>query len=316
MSGLLLIDKNPGLTSHDVVARARRILATRKVGHAGTLDPLATGLLILGIGSSTRLLTYLVGLDKAYDATIRLGYATTTDDSHGRVTTTATRSAITAMTPERIAAGVADLTGHIRQVPSTVSAIKVDGTRAYARARAGEDIVLPARPVTIRAFEIRDVRRLTAEMANPVIDVDAHVECSSGTYVRALARDLGTSLGIGGHVTALRRTRIGPFRVGTARDIDHGDLASALVSPAHAASHVFRQLTLTDRQADDLGHGKRVRLGDNFAPVDLTPGSRATQSVSNDASGERLAALAPDGRLIGLVTVHGNDAVVDVNFPQ
>src|SRR5919107_1010880 len=191
-SGLVVVDKPAGLTSHDVVARLRRILRTRKVGHAGTLDPMATGVLVCGVGRGTKLLGPLALDSKAYTATIRLGAATTTDDAEGEIVTTADTSAVT---DEVIAAGIAGLTGPILQVPSSVSAIKIDGKRAYARVRAGEQVDLPPRPVTVSAFSL---------LARRGPDVDVVVECSSGTYVRALARDLGAGLGVGGHLTALR----------------------------------------------------------------------------------------------------------------
>jgi tRNA pseudouridine55 synthase len=201
-SAILLVDKPGGMTSHDVVSRVRRLAGTRKVGHAGTLDPMATGLLILGIDSSTRLLTYLVGLDKEYFATIRLGFATTTDDREGeRVGAVADTTSITRA---QLDAAILPLTGRISQVPSSVSAIKVDGKRAYDRVREGEEVVLRSREVTVSAFDILEVRSG---------ELDVRVECSSGTYIRALARDLGASLGVGGHLTALRRTRVGPFGI-------------------------------------------------------------------------------------------------------
>jgi len=209
--GLLLVDKPGGLTSHDVVARVRRLAGTRKVGHAGTLDPMATGLLVLGIGRATRLLTYLVGADKCYEATIRLGQQTSTDDAEGEVTSSTAAS----FDVVEIEAEVAGLRGEIQQVPSAVSAIKVDGKRAYARVRAGEQVELAARAVTIDEFEIIAVRPARAG-GLPVTDVDVRVRCSSGTYIRALARDLGRALGAGGHLTALRRTSVGPFEVGEA----------------------------------------------------------------------------------------------------
>ena len=233
-AGVLLVDKPGGMTSHDVVARARRALGTRKIGHAGTLDPMATGLLILGVEGATRLLTFIVGLDKTYEATIRLGVATDTDDAEGVETARADAAALAAVTPERIAAGVAALTGRISQVPSTVSAIKVGGRRAYDLAREGAEVELKAREVTVSRFEVLAVRRSRPD----AIDLDVVVDCSSGTYIRALARDLGAALGVGGHLTALRRTRIGPFDVADAASVD--DLADApLASPAAVAAAVL-----------------------------------------------------------------------------
>src|SRR5690606_32602498 len=203
--GILVVDKPSGWTSHDVVARTRRLAATRKVGHAGTLDPMATGVLVLGINKGTRLLTFLVGCDKDYAATIRLGQSTNTDDAEGEVVSASGAGHLGAA---EVSAAVARLTGEIEQVPSTVSAIKVDGRRAYARARAGEDVTLAARPVTVSRFEVLD-RRAGDAGTVPVLDLDVAVTVSSGTYVRALARDLGTALGCGGHLTHLRRTRVG-----------------------------------------------------------------------------------------------------------
>ncbi|HHW84152.1 MAG TPA: tRNA pseudouridine(55) synthase TruB, partial [Actinomycetales bacterium] len=215
--GLLLVDKPGGLTSHDVVARTRRALGTKKVGHAGTLDPMATGLLVLGVGRATRLLTYLVGVDKEYRATIRLGQSTLTDDAEGEVTSA---PGATRVEDSRLDEGLAALTGAILQVPSAVSAIKVDGKRSYARVRAGEEVDLPPRPVTVHSISRSAPRPSTAEDGTHVTDVDVVVACSSGTYVRALARDLGASLGVGGHLTALRRTRVGPFRVEDSHPLD------------------------------------------------------------------------------------------------
>jgi len=211
VDGLLLVDKPQGWTSHDVVARCRRLLGTRKVGHSGTLDPMATGLLVLAAGKATRLLTYVTGHDKSYDATIRLGESTVTDDAEGEVTASADASGLT---DAAIRAAVVELVGDILQRPTAVSAIKVDGQRAYARVRAGEDVVLQARPVTVARFDVHEVRR-----TGTVVDVDVTVDVSSGTYVRALARDLGEALDVGGHLTALRRTRVGALSVDAAHDM-------------------------------------------------------------------------------------------------
>ncbi|HEY9521599.1 MAG TPA: tRNA pseudouridine(55) synthase TruB [Thermopolyspora sp.] len=289
-SGILLIDKPAGFTSHDVVARTRRLAGTRKVGHAGTLDPMATGLLILGLNSSTRLLTYLVGLDKEYLATIRLGSSTSTDDAEGEPTGSAHPDAVAAITDAALREQLAHLTGAIQQVPSSVSAIKVDGRRAYARVRAGEDFELPARPVTVFAFEALDQRRTSDHL-----DLDVRVACSSGTYVRALARDLGAALGVGGHLVALRRTRIGPFRVADAAALDDLDVTARLLDPAAVASALFPSVTLSPAQVVDLVHGKKI-------------------SVPDLAAGP-VAALAPDGRLVGLVTVLDGTAKPLANFP-
>ena len=284
--GILLLDKPQGPTSHDLVARTRRSLGTRKVGHAGTLDPMATGLLILGVDGSTRLLTYLVGLGKEYTATIRLGQATTTDDAEGELLAEADTSQVAIPAVENAVAG---LTGTISQVPSTFSAIKVEGRRSYDRARAGEEVQLAAREVTVSAFDVLATRR-----DGTVLDLDVRVNVSSGTYVRALARDLGAALGVGGHLTALRRTAVGPFGIDEAVSPDD-DLASALVAPADVARRLFPVAQLDDDQAVALAHGKRVPLEVADAPV--------------------VAAVAPGGRLAGLVIVQDGRARVLVNFP-
>ena len=249
--GILLVDKPQGVTSHDVVARSRRALGTRKIGHAGTLDPMATGLLVLGVGSATRLLTFMVGLDKTYEATIRLGVSTDSDDADGIETARADAAITGAVDDDRIAAAIADQTGEISQVPSRVSAIKVGGRRAYDLARAGEHVELKARTVTVSRFDLLATRR-----EGDVIDLDVIVDCTSGTYIRALARDIGEALGVGGHLTALRRTRIGPFAV---------DDATAEVTPetvllesADVAASVLGSIAVTADEARDLRHGKRL----------------------------------------------------------
>jgi tRNA pseudouridine55 synthase len=295
-SGILLLDKQGGWTSHDLVARTRRLAGTRKVGHAGTLDPMATGLMILGINSSTRLLTYLVGLDKEYLATIRLGAATVTDDREGDVVSTAPPGAVAALGVPEVERAIADLTGEIRQVPSSVSAIKVDGKRAYALAREGEEVELAARAVTVSAFEVRGYETVASEQGDH-LDLLVRVECSSGTYIRALARDLGAALGVGGHLTELRRTRVGPFSVRDAVPIDELDVAARLIPPAAAAGAIFGTLHLTHEEAVDLGHGKRIT------------------AVGETATGAPLAAVAPDGRLVGLVEFAGRVGRSIVNFP-
>lgn len=213
--GLLLVDKPPGCTSHDVVGRLRRVLHTRRIGHAGTLDPMATGLLVVAVERSTKLLGHLALTGKTYLATIRLGRSTTTDDKEGDTVDTAPVPAVDAVTQSAVLAGIAQLTGDIRQVPSAVSAIKVDGRRAYELVRAGEQVELAARPVTVSRFEVLGPLRRGAGL----IDLDVVVECTTGTYIRSLARDLGAGLGIGGHLTALRRTTVGPFSVADAIDV-------------------------------------------------------------------------------------------------
>jgi tRNA pseudouridine55 synthase len=295
-SGILLVDKPGGMTSHDVVSATRRLAGTRKVGHAGTLDPMATGLLVIGVNSSTRLLTFVVGLDKEYLATIRLGEATTTDDAEGEVVSSAAAGVVEALRDDEIDAQVARLTGDIEQTPSAVSAIKVDGKRAYALVREGFDVKLKARPVTVAEFEVLSRTPATSATGAAVLDLDVRVVCSSGTYIRALARDLGRSLDTGGHLVALRRTRIGPFSVDDAADL-RSVVADSLLPPSHAASALFPAMHLDDQQTTDLGHGKRLALGD-------TP----------DAAGP-VAAIAPDGRLVGLIGVSAGTAKILANFP-
>jgi len=285
-SGILLVDKPGGVTSHDVVSRARRALGTRKVGHAGTLDPMATGLLILGIDSSTRLLTYLVGLGKQYTATIRLGQSSTTDDAEGELSEPMDATAIARA---QLDTGIAALTGEIAQVPSTFSAIKVDGRRSYERARSGEEVALAARTVTVSRFEILRERR-----DPPFLDLDVVVDCSSGTYIRALARDLGATLGVGGHLIALRRTAVGPFAVTDAAQADAIE-PDAVREPAGVARQLFPSVRLSDEQVIDLTQGKKVTV--------------------ESADADVVAALAASGRLVGLVSVRGRIARVLVNFP-
>lgn len=286
--GILLVDKPGGITSHDVVSRARRALGTRKIGHAGTLDPMATGLLVLGVEGATRLLTYIVGADKTYEATILLGVATDSDDADGVETA---RADATEVTDEAIASGIADLTGEIEQVPSTVSAIKVAGRRAYDLARAGEQVELKARRVTVSRFEVRETRR-----GEGVVELDVVVDCTSGTYIRALARDLGRALGVGGHLTALRRTRIGSLDVAAAATVD--DIAEErLVNPATAASVVVGAIAVGADEARDLRHGKRI-----------DGGGRLTGSVA--------AAIDPDGQLVGIVEKRGAQLKSVMNMPE
>ncbi len=289
-SGILLIDKPQGLTSHDVVARVRRLAGTRKVGHAGTLDPMATGLLTIGVNSSTRLLTHLVGLDKEYVATIRLGAATTTDDAEGEIVEESSPERLGAITIEAIDDGIAGLTGRIEQVPSRFSAIKIDGRRAYDRARAGEDVVLPSRSVTVSEFVRLEVRRERG------LHLDVRVACSSGTYIRALARDLGSALGVGGHLTALRRTRVGPFRVERSTPLSELDPVAARLEPTAVARELFPVVDVTEAEVTYLAQGKRI------------PTDRA------DTAGP-VAAVGPDGRLVALVDVVGGALRVITGFP-
>ncbi len=291
--GLLVVDKPAGWTSHDVVAKVRGLAGTRKVGHAGTLDPMATGVLVLGVGRATRLLTYVVGADKEYTATVRLGVATTTDDAEGEPVARADASGVTRAAVE---AGAADLTGPIQQVPSAVSAIKVDGQRAYARVRAGEDVELAARPVTVERFDVHDVRAVPDPDGSgvPALDVDVTVVCSSGTYVRALARDLGRALGVGGHLTALRRTRVGGYPVAAARPLDAleawpADVPLDTLPLADAARATFPVRELTADEARALSYGQRV-------------------PATGSGAGVTVAALTPAGELAALLEDRGPHA--------
>ena len=280
--GILVVDKPAGWTSHDVVARARRLCATRKVGHAGTLDPMATGVLVLGVGRATRLLTFLVGCDKDYTATIRLGQATLTDDAEGEVTASAGAAGVER---DAVVSAAAALTGDIEQVPSAVSAIKVKGERAYARVRSGEAVELAARPVTVSRFAVGAVRAVEADGIR-LLDVDVEVSVSSGTYVRALARDLGAALGCGGHLTALRRTRVGGFGLEVAHPLAELEARQGEPMPvtplAEAARAAFVVRQLDEAQARTLGFGQRL-------PSEV-PG-RA----------EPVAAIGPDGTLVAML---------------
>jgi tRNA pseudouridine55 synthase len=295
-AGLLVVDKAPGWTSHDVVARVRRLAGTRKVGHAGTLDPMATGVLVLGIGSGTRLLTFLVGCDKAYSATIRLGQGTVTDDAEGEVTEALGATGLDLQMVDRAAES---LRGAIQQVPSSVSAIKVDGQRSYARVRGGEDVTLPPRPVVVHRFDLGPLRTARASDGTPVVDLDVEVEVSSGTYVRALARDLGSALGVGGHLVALRRTRVGAFTLDQAAPLlsdagDQLDVAAALIPLAQAARTHFPAYELDDEQASALSHGRTATVAAG------EPGLAAT--------------FAPSGALVAVVEIEDGHARPKVVF--
>ena len=263
--GLVIVDKPAGLTSHDVVGRMRRLARTRRVGHAGTLDPMATGVLVLGVDKATRLLHHLVLADKAYTATIRLGQATTTDDAEGELLSEASAAAVD---ESAVRTAVAALSGEIMQVPSSVSAIKVDGQRSYARVRAGEAVVLAARPVTVARFDLSALDRPEPDL----LDLEVLVECSSGTYVRALARDLGAALGTGGHLTALRRTRVGPFTLDQARTLeDLAVLADPVTLPLPDAVRIAMPVRdITDEQARELTFGRaldRVGITGTYAVI-------------------------------------------------
>ncbi|WP_091249768.1 tRNA pseudouridine(55) synthase TruB [Arthrobacter sp. ok909] len=294
LSGLVIVDKPQGWTSHDVVGRMRRIAGTRKVGHAGTLDPMATGVLVVGINKATRLLTYIVGTSKTYTATIRLGESTVTDDAEGEVTATRTTTGIT---EDAIHAGVAALTGEIQQVPSSVSAIKVNGERAYARVRSGEEVKLAARPVTIHRFEVHEIRRVRAgEAAGEAVDVDVTVECSSGTYIRALARDLGEALGVGGHLTALRRTQVGPYTLDQAHTLE--ELAETLdvLEMSDAARALMPNRELSEAETTEISFGRRIAAGTAAGTPDAATADKPA------------AAFAPDGTLVALLADAGSYA--------
>ncbi|WP_346115868.1 tRNA pseudouridine(55) synthase TruB [Micromonospora coerulea] len=249
--GLIVVDKPGGMTSHDVVARIRRLARTRRVGHGGTLDPMATGVLVIGVGRATRLLTYVIGAGKSYTATIRLGQATVTDDAEGDVIATTPAGTVT---DEAVHAALAALTGEIDQVPSAVSAIKINGERAYKRVREGESVELPARRVTISRLDVLSIRRGQAD----VVDVDVDVTCSSGTYIRAIARDAGLALGVGGHLTALRRTAVGGFTLAEAATLDELEQRAPEVVnlPLDAAAdRYFVRRDATPEEAKVLSHG-------------------------------------------------------------
>jgi tRNA pseudouridine55 synthase len=282
--GLVIVDKPAGQTSHDVVARIRRLAGTRRVGHAGTLDPMATGVLVIGVEKATRLLGHLALSEKEYAATIRLGQATDTDDADGEIIAETSAAGITR---EAIEAAAAALTGEIEQVPPGYSAIKVAGKRAYRLAREGAAPELAARKVTVSSFTVGAVR---AE--GSLVDADAVVTCSSGTYIRALARDLGAALGVGGHLTVLRRTRVGPYGIGQARTLEQLADSFDLIPLNQAAAVAFRQLHLTGDDARLVAHGRRL-------PASVLSGVPGSGPV---------AAFAPDGSLVALLTEEGGQA--------
>ena len=290
---LLLVDKGGGMTSHDVVARARRALSVRRIGHAGTLDPMATGLLVLGVGAATRLLGLVGGHDKTYEATLRLGQSTVTDDREGEVVTT---SSTGRLDDDAVRAALAAQTGSLAQVPSAVSAVKVAGRRAYDRVRAGETVELAPRSVTVHRLGVHRIHRPTPDL----IDVDITVACTAGTYIRAIARDAGAALGVGGHLTALRRTTSGPFSVDRAAPVAEaaqallGEGGPGVLPLAEAAAAAFPLRPLSAQEATAVGYGQRI------AAVGA-PGLHA--------------AIDPDGRLVALVEDAGNTARVTVGFP-
>ena len=276
-SGIVVVDKPAGMTSHDVVARLRRFFGTRKVGHAGTLDPMATGVLVAGIERGTKLLAHLVAEDKVYETTIRLGASTTTDDAEGAIVDKHDASGVT---DEAIRAEVTKLTGTIMQVPSKVSAIKIDGRRAHELVRAGEEVDIPAREVTIHAFDLGEIRR-----DGEFVDVDARVHCSSGTYIRSLGRDLGAALGVGGHLIALRRSRVGSFSLTDARTLEQlEDSAELSLNLDEALVRAWPVLDVTAEEYDALAMGKWLE-------------PRGLEGVH--------AAVGPDGRAVALVKEKG-----------
>ncbi|MGH3379125.1 MAG: tRNA pseudouridine(55) synthase TruB [Actinoallomurus sp.] len=277
MNGLVIVDKPAGWTSHDVVGKMRRLAGTRKVGHAGTLDPMATGVLVVGVDKATRLLGHLALTEKSYDAVIRLGQSTNTDDAEGEVTATASASDIT---EEALRTEVTRLTGSIEQIPPQVSAIKVDGRRAYKRVRDGEEVALKARKVTVYDFAIGDLR-----YDGDLLDVAATVTCSSGTYIRALARDLGTALGTGGHLSYLRRTRVGPYDLAQARTIEQLTEELTVLPLADAVSAAFPRLDVSEDDARKIAHGGRL------GATGLGPGP--------------IGVFGPDGTLLALMEEHG-----------
>ncbi|KAA8958344.1 tRNA pseudouridine(55) synthase TruB [Mycobacterium sp.] len=275
--GIIIVDKPGGLSSHDVVTRCRRIFATRKVGHAGTLDPMATGVLVIGIDRATKILGLITETAKSYAATIRLGQSTSTEDAQGELLHQVSAGHLT---EADIAGAISGLRGEIMQVPSAVSAVKVGGRRAYRLARAGRPVELAARPVRIDRFDVVSARR-----HGQFVDLDVEVDCSSGTYIRALARDLGDLLGVGGHLRALRRTRVGRFGLDLARTLDElAEQPELSLSLDQACLQMFPRRNLTADEVDAAAHGRA-----------LTP-------AGIDGI---YAASAPDGRVIALLRDEG-----------
>jgi tRNA pseudouridine55 synthase len=290
-AGVAVIDKPTGWTSHQVVAKVRRIAGTRKVGHAGTLDPMATGVLLIGIGRATRLLGHLALTDKAYAATIRLGLATVTDDAEGEVTE---KPGARGVTDDQVVSALERLRASTTQVPSSVSAIKINGVRSYAKVRSGQDVVLAPRPVIVDRLEVVARRDVQLE-AIAVVDLDVVVECSSGCYVRALARDLGIALGTGGHLTALRRTRVGPFMLDEAQTFDTNTSALTVLDMADVARRCFASVTLEPAQVIQVRDGRQLPQFD--LPANPT------------------ALLSPEGTLLALYRPRpGGGAIAEAVF--
>ena len=301
-SGVIVVDKPAGITSHDVVGRLRRVLGMRRVGHAGTLDPMATGVLVVGFGRATRLLTFLVGADKEYAATIRLGWSSDTDDVEGTLTQAVATERLMNIVDQEIVARMAEFTGEIQQVPSSVSAIKVNGRRAHQRVRSGEQVTLAARPVVVRRFEAVAIHRGPTE-----VDIDVMVSCSSGTYVRALARDLGAALGVGAHLVSLRRTRVGPFGIAdavsladlVAADPTSADLDRLVRTPAAAAGAFLPTWCPIGGVAQDVRHGRPVAWPDAVPAM--------TMAIVSSA-GELLAVAEPDAGRVRYLAVFAQAA--------
>lgn len=275
MNGFVLVDKAAGMTSHDVVAQARKKFGTKRIGHAGTLDPMATGVLVLGVGHATKLLQYIVDGKKSYEATIKLGVATRTDDREGDVISTADASAVT---EEQIRTGLQQYVGTIMQRPSSVSAIKIDGKRAYDRVRDGEEVEIPAREVTIESIALLDIRGC---------EVDITVICSAGTYIRAIARDLGEALGVGGHLTSLHRTFVSPFSISECHDLE----SAALISTAEAVARIMPTRSLSNEELIEIGFGRTIGASESDGVVAAlnTDGQFAALLENRVFAGRRLA---------------------------
>lgn len=286
--GILVVDKTVGPTSQQVVGRVRRLAGTRKVGHAGTLDPMASGVLVVGIGRATRLLGHLMRTDKEYRATIRFGQATSTDDAEGEVLGARGSGGLDA---DQVAAALPAFTGEISQVPSSVSAIKVDGVRAYARARAGEEVTLAARTVTVHSFAMLSARTEHLDGLE-LLDVDVEVACTSGTYIRALARDLGERFGVGAHLTALRRTRVGAFDLSQSCLLEPAPDPLPVLGLDEVAAGSFERLDLSAAEATEVRHGRRLE-----------------RTIAG-----QVAVFSPEGRFLALYRPSERGAVAEAVF--
>ncbi len=286
---MVLVDKPSGPTSHDMVAKLRRIMGTRRVGHSGTLDPMATGLLVVGVERGTKFLAHVVAHDKRYEATVRLGAATHTDDAQGEVLSTAAPADLEALTEERIRAAFDAQRGDIMQRPTSVSSIKIDGKRAHELVREGQEVVLPERPVTIFSLEVLDV--VFGVDATSCIDVRISVHCSSGTYIRAIARDVGEALGVGGHLTQLRRTSVGPFDISEARTLEQLEKAPQLsLNLDEAMVRCFDVREVSESEGVDLSLGKWLQpVGRKGVHAAVTPSGRAIALV--EEKGKRAASV-------------------------